>query len=93
MMPPQRPPFAITDLRPSRSQMDALLSDVAREQGARQKLLDAFQAHGLLWGTDMLDESVVDSEGRYQRARLMDALSNFDGSFRHRVLEKLGGVV
>lgn len=94
-MPPQRPPFATTDLRPSRSQMEALLSDVAREQGARQKLLDAFQAHGLLSGSDMLDESVVDSEGRYQRGCLMEALSNFDGSFRHRViavLEKLGGV-
>ena len=95
-MPPQRPPFATTDLRPSRSQIEALLSDVAREQGARQKLLDAFQAHGLLSGTEMLDESIVDSEGRYRKAHLMAALSNFKGSFRYRVialLEKLGGVV
>jgi uncharacterized caspase-like protein len=96
MMPPQRPPFATTDLRPSRSQIEALLSDVAREQGARQKLLDAFQAHGLLSGTEMLDEGIVDSEGRYRKAHLMAALSNFEGSFRYRVialLEKFGGVV
>jgi hypothetical protein len=44
----------------------------------------------------MLDESIVDSEGRYRKAHLMAALSNFEGSFRYRVialLEKLGGVV
>ena len=69
MMPPQRPPFATTDLRPSRSQIEALLSDVAREQGARQKLLDAFQAHGLLSGTEMLDEGIVELIKLYQGLR------------------------
>jgi hypothetical protein len=44
------------NLRPTRSQMEALLSEVASNQAARHILLDAFHAHGLLSGTKMLEE-------------------------------------
>jgi hypothetical protein len=43
-----------------------------------------------------LVQAYLVSEGRYRKAHLMAALSNFEGSFRYRVialLEKLGGVV
>jgi hypothetical protein len=93
-MPPQqlRP---CKDLRPSRSQIEALLSDVAEDRGARQGLLDAFQSYGLLSGTQMIDQKVVDSQGRYQKAYLLQALSRIDTALSDRVmavLEKLGGV-
>jgi hypothetical protein len=45
-MPPQQRPSM--DLRPSRSQIEALLGDVAKDHSVRQALLDAFQNHGLL---------------------------------------------
>jgi hypothetical protein len=84
------------DLRPTRPQTEALLSEVASNQAARHKLLDAFQAHRLLSGAKMLEEVGEDGQGRYRRAYLLVALSNFDGSLRDQViavLEKLGAVV
>jgi hypothetical protein len=81
------------DLRPSRSQIEALLGDVTKDHSACQGLLDAFQNHGLLSGTQMVDQEVVDS--RYQKAYLLQALSRIDTALSDRVmavLEKLGGV-
>jgi hypothetical protein len=83
------------DLRPSRSQIEALLGDVTKDHSACQGLLDAFQNHGLLSGTQMVDQEVVDSQGRYQKAYLLQALSRIDTALTDRVmavLEKLGGV-
>jgi hypothetical protein len=80
------------DLRPSRSQIEALLGDVTKDHSACQGLLDAFQNHGLLSGTQMVDQEVV---SRYQKAYLLQALSRIDTALSDRVmavLEKLGGV-
>jgi hypothetical protein len=83
------------DLRPSRSQIEALLGDVVKGHSARQALLDAFQNHGPLSGTQMLDQEIVDSQGRYRRAGLLQSLNRIDTALRDQVvmvLEKLGGV-
>jgi hypothetical protein len=93
-MPPEQPRPSI-DLRPSRSQIEALLGGVAKDHSSRQGLLDAFQNHGLLSGTQMLDQEIVDSQGRYRRAGLWQALNRIDAALRDQVvmvLEKLGGV-
>jgi hypothetical protein len=93
-MPAQQSrPF--TDLRPSRSQIEALLSEVVKDHSTRQGLLDAFRNHDLLSGTQMPDQEIVDSHGRYRRAGLLQALNGIDTALRDRVvvvLEKLGGV-
>ena len=39
------------DLRPSRSQVKALLGDVTTDADTRKALVDAFETHGLMWGT------------------------------------------
>jgi hypothetical protein len=93
-MPSEQPRPSI-DLRPSRSQIEALLGGVVKGHSARQGLLDAFQSHGLLSGTHVLDQEVVDSQGRYRRAGLLQALNRIDTALRDQVvmvLEKLGGV-
>jgi hypothetical protein len=43
----------------------------------------------------MLDQEIVDSQGRYRRAGLLQALNRIDTALRDQVvmvLEKLGGV-
>jgi site-specific recombinase XerD len=52
-------------------------------------LLDAFQDNGLLSGTEMIGESVVNGEGRYQRARLMQALTRIESPLRDKVIAVL----
>jgi hypothetical protein len=82
-------------LRPSRSQIEALLSEVVKDHSIRQGLLDAFQNYGLLSGSQMVDQEVVDSQGRYRKGYLSRALSQIDTALSDRVmvvLEKLGGV-
>jgi len=57
--------------------------------------LNAFRNNGLLSGAQMLNEEIVDSQGRYQRAGLLQAVNRIDTAPRDQVmlvLEKLGGV-
>ena len=93
-MPPEQPRPSM-DLRPSRSQIEALLGDIVKDHSQCQGLLDTFQNHGLLSGTQTLDQELVDSQGRYLRAGLLQALNRVDRVLRDQVvmvLEKLGGV-
>ena len=58
-------------------------------------LLDAFQDRGLLPGSEFPNERVVDGEGGYHRACLMQALAKIDSPMRDQViavLQMLGGV-
>jgi hypothetical protein len=54
------PPIAKTDLRPWRSQIDALLGGIAMNPVTRRALLDAFEGHGLLAYTEPEAEFVAD---------------------------------
>ena len=56
-MPPQQSRPS-TDLRPSRSQIEALLSEVTKDRRALQTLLDAFQDHGHGWPGTGLPETM-----------------------------------
>jgi hypothetical protein len=83
-----------TDLRPSRSQLEALLGEITRESDTLQAVLDAFQEHGLLSRPEN-SRRPMDTNGRYSRADLIDALDSFSPALRDKViavLQKVGGV-
>jgi hypothetical protein len=85
-----------TDLRPTRSQVEALLADAVREHSHRHRVLDAFHANGLLSEAGMPDDNVVDKEGRYYASNLARALCMLDAPLRDRIiflLQSLGGIV
>jgi hypothetical protein len=82
------------DLRPSRSQVEALLREVTGERATLHALIDAFQAHGLLWGTPN-SESPMDRDGRYRRSNIVNALDSFSPTLREQVIavfDKVRGV-
>jgi hypothetical protein len=78
-----------TDLRPWRSQVDALLIGIPITPDVRAALLDAFKDHGLLAYTEPESEIAVDELGRLDRGRVEKALENFDEHIRVQVVSVL----
>ena len=83
------PPVAKTDLRPWRSQIEALLVGIAISPVVRRALLDAFEEHGLLAYTKPEPEITVDELGRLRRTLVNKALGDFDENVRSRVVSVL----
>ena len=83
------PPVAKTDLRPWRSQIEALLVGIAMSPVVRRALLDAFEEHGLLAYTKPEPEIAVDELGRLRKTRVNKALEDFDENLRSRVISVL----
>ena len=79
-------PIANIDLRPWRSQIEALLLGIVVDREMRLAMLEAFEEHGLLAYTDLKPEIAVDSVGRLRRTRLDKALETFDESLRRSVI-------
>jgi hypothetical protein len=82
-------PVAKTDLRPWRSQIEALVVGIATNPVARSKLLHAFEEHGLFAYTKPEPEIAVDELGRLRKTRVNKALEAFDENLRSRVLSVL----
>jgi hypothetical protein len=82
-------PVAKADLRPWRSQIDALLLGIPMNPVVRAALLDAFTEHGLLAYTEPEPEIAVDELGRLNKSRVQKALKNFDEDIRARVVSVL----
>jgi hypothetical protein len=82
-------PVAKTDLRPWRSQIDALLVGIPMKPIVRAALLDAFKEHGLLAYTEPEQEIAVEELGRLNKSRVEKALDNFDEHIRVRVVSVL----
>jgi hypothetical protein len=83
------PPVAKTDLRPWRSQIDALLAGIPMDPVVRAALLDAFKEQGLLAYTKTEPEIAVDELGRLNKSRVEKALKNFDEDVRVQVVSVL----
>jgi hypothetical protein len=83
------PPVANTDLRPSRSQIDALLVGIAMNPVVGSLLLDAFEEHGLLACTKPEPGVAVDELGRLRKTRVNKVLEEFDENVRSRVISVL----
>ena len=83
------PPIVKIDLRPWRSQIEALLVGIAMNPIVRSALLDAFEEHGLLAYTKAASEIAVDELGRLRKTRVNKALDDFDENLRSRVLSVL----
>ena len=83
------PPVAKTDLRPWRSQIDALLGGIAMNPVTRRAVLDAFEEHGLLAYTKVEPEIAVDELGRLRKTRVDKVLEDFDENVRSRVISVL----
>jgi hypothetical protein len=83
------PPGVKTDLRPLRSQVDALLVGIPMTPDVRAALLDAFKEHGLLACTEPEPEIAVDKSGRLNKSRVEKALKNFDERVRVQVVSVL----
>ena len=83
------PPVAKTDLRPWRSQIDALLVGIPINPVVRDALLDAFEEHGLFAYTKPEPQIAVDELGRLRKNRVNKALEDFDESVRSRVISVL----
>jgi hypothetical protein len=83
------PPVVKTDLRPWRSQIEALLVGITMSPVVRHALLDAFEEHGLLAYTKPESEIAVDQLGRLRKTRVNKALEDFDESIRSRVISVL----
>jgi hypothetical protein len=80
------PPVAKTDLRPWRSQIEALLVGITMSPLVRRALLDAYEEHGLFAYTKPEPQTAVDELGRLRKTRVNDALQDFDESVRSRVI-------
>jgi hypothetical protein len=78
------PPDVKTDLRPWRSQIEALLVGIAMSA-----LLDAFEEHGLLAYTKPEPEIAVDELGRLRKTVVNKVLEDFDENVRSRVVSVL----
>jgi hypothetical protein len=90
------PPVVKTDLRPWRSQIEALLVGIEMSPVVRSALLDAFEEHGLLVYTKAESEIAVDELGHLRKTRVNKALEGFDENLRNRVisvLEELHAIV
>jgi hypothetical protein len=83
------PPVAKTDLRPWRSQIEALLVGIAMSPIVRRAVLDAFEEQGLLAYTEPEPEITVDELGRLRKTRVNQALEDFDENLRSRVISVL----
>jgi hypothetical protein len=83
------PPIAKADLRPWRSQIDALLVGIAMNPVTRRAVLDAFERHGLLAYTELEPEIAADELGRLRKTRVNKALEDFDENVRSRVISVL----
>jgi len=86
------PPVVKTDLRPWRSQIEALLVGIEMSPVTRRALLDAFEEHGLLAYTKPEPEIAVDELGRLRKTRVNKALEDFDENLRGRVVSVLEGL-
>jgi hypothetical protein len=89
-------PAAKPDLRPSRSQIEALLAGISMNHVIRRAVLEAFEEHGLLSFTKVDPQITVDELGRLRRTRVNEALNGFDEVVRSgiiAILEKLHSVV
>jgi hypothetical protein len=82
-------PAAKKDLRPWRSQIEALLVGIAMNPVVRSALLDAFEEHGLFAYTKLESEIAVDELGRLRKTPVHKALEEFDEDVRSRVLSVL----
>jgi hypothetical protein len=83
---------AKTDLRPWRSQIDALLAGIPINPVVRGALLDSFEEHGLLAYTTTKPELAVDELGRLRKTFVNKALEDFDENVRSRVVSVLEGL-
>jgi hypothetical protein len=79
------PPVAKTDLRPWRSQIDALLVGIPMNPVVRRAVLDAFEEHGLLAYTKLEPEIAVDELGRLRKTRVDKALETSMKTFEVRL--------
>ena len=80
------PPIEKIDLRPWRSQIEALLLGIVADPGMLRAMLEAFEEHGLLAYTDLDPEIAVDGFGRLRRTRVNKAFETFDESLRRQVI-------
>jgi hypothetical protein len=80
------PPLAKTDLRPWRSQIEALLVGLAMSPVVRRALLDAFEEHGFFAYTKPEPQIAVDELGRLRKNRVNNALQDFDENVRNGVI-------
>jgi hypothetical protein len=80
------PPIEKIDLRPWRSQIEALLLGIVADPGTLRAMLEAFEEHGLLAYTDLDPEIAVDGFGRLRRTRVNKAFETFDESLRRQVI-------
>jgi hypothetical protein len=83
------PLVAKTDLRPWRSQIEALLVGIPMNPVVRHAVLDAFEEHGLLAYTKPEPEIAVDELGRLRKTRVGKVLEDFDENVRIRVVSVL----
>ena len=83
------PPVAKTDLRPWRSQIEALLVGLAMSSIVRRALLDAFEEHGFFAYAKPEPQIAVDELGRLRKNRVNNALQDFDENVRSRVISVL----
>jgi hypothetical protein len=82
-------PVAKTDLRPWRSQIEALLVGIAMNPVVRSALLDAFEEHGLFAYIKPESEIAVDQLGRLRKTLVNKAIEDFDENVRSRVVSVL----
>jgi len=86
------PPDVKTDLRPWRSQIEALLVGIAMSPVVRRALLDAFEEHGLLAYTKPEPEIAVDELGRLRKTVVNKVLEDFDENVRSQIVSVLEGL-
>jgi hypothetical protein len=82
-------PIAKMDLRPWRSQIEALLLGIAADPLIRRAMLEAFEERGLLAYNDLEPEMAVDEQGRLRWRRVCGALETFDENLRERIVSVL----
>ena len=83
------PPVAKADLRPWRSQIEALLVGIAMSSVVRRALLDAFEEHGLFAYTEPGPQIAVDELGRLRKTRINKALEDFEENVQSQVISVL----
>jgi hypothetical protein len=80
------PPIAKIDVRPWRSQIDALLLGIVADPAMRRAMLEAFEQYGFLAYSDLEPEIAVDGFGRLRRTLVNKALETFNESLRMQVI-------
>jgi hypothetical protein len=84
----------VPDLRPSRQDIEALLSSASLNITARRAVVDALETRGLLFGSEASSESSLDANGRLSTGDIDIALAEFDEQIRttvKSVLLQVGG--